>query len=360
MRNNHNKFAITLMHDSEFRKVYFFHDVRLTCQANHPAILALLEKMLAGFPVPQKIRGEATLRAFYYKNATRFPLSLPEDRVRIGKIRLLTGTIVRYYTGSNHAIEYQHYEALDPINAPILSIIDSDHANASIQLEHPERYEATFLGRYPLLMALGALLHPFGFEPCHAAAVSAPWDDRQGVLIVGDSGSGKTTLSLGCASSGFGFLGDDLVMLHTDPAGAAMQALTIGNEVSVRSPSLDLWQNLAFLRALPADRRDKRYCSIEQIRPGASKLQTTIRLLLFPRLTTGTRSTCIPLSKAAALQELIDQCISRKSMYPQAQQALFLHLSTLAEQAPAYRVAIARGTTDGPQLIGALLTGGAR
>jgi hypothetical protein len=109
---------------------------------------------------------------------------------------------------------------------------------------------------------------------------------------------------------------------------------------------------------LPADGRDKRYCSIEQIRPGASRLQTTIRLLLFPRLTTGTSSTCIPLSKAAALQELIDQCISRKGMAHQAQQALFLHLSTLAEQATAYRVEIARGTTDGPQLIRALLIGG--
>ncbi|MDQ2902180.1 MAG: hypothetical protein ABI456_03885 [Ktedonobacteraceae bacterium] len=348
------------MHDSEFSKVYFFHDVRLTCQANHPAILALLEKMLAGFPVPQKIRGEATLHTFYYDDAARFPLSLPEDRVRIGKIRLLTGTIVRYYTGSDRSTEYQHYEALEPINAPILSIIDSAHASASIQIEHPERYETSFLGRYPLLMTLGALLHPFGFEPCHAAAVTAPWDDRQGALIVGDSGSGKTTLSLGCASSGFGFLGDDLVMLRADPAGDAMQALTLGNEVAIRSPSLDLWQNLAFLRALPADQRDKRYCSVEQIRSGATRLQTTIRLLLFPRLTTGTRSTCIPLSKAAALQALIDQCLSRKSMYPQAQQALFLLLSTLAEQAPAYRIEIARGTTDGPQLLRALLTGGAR
>ena len=86
-------------------------------------------------------------------------------------------------------------------------------------------YQAAFLRRYVFLLALGQIMGRFGFEPCHAAAITAPWDDHQGALILGESGSGKTTLSLECASLGCGFLGDDLVMLRSNVGGWLNQRL---------------------------------------------------------------------------------------------------------------------------------------
>jgi len=339
-------------------KDYFFHDVRVTCQTNHPTILTILDHMLGIFPEPEKPRGEATYSVFCYDSASQFPVRLPHDRVRIETVRLLTNTKLKYYKSHDYTTEYQSYTPLPPINEAALSVINSHIALT--QLEMPEHYQTMFLRRYLLLIALGQLMRQYGFEPCHAAAITAPWDAEQGALIIGESGSGKTTLSLGCASTGCGLLGDDLVMLRENTEDETISAYTITHEVSVRSSTLELWESLSFLRDFPADLRDKRYCTIEQIRPGAAHIQAPIRLLLFPSLTTEKESRVTPLSKAGTLQELVDRCMSKGNMYPQTQERLFLLLSTLAQQAPGYRLTIARGTNEGPEIVCSLLRGNAR
>jgi len=47
------------LHKPLLSKVYFFHDIRIVCQTNHSAILAILDKMLAIFPEPGEVQGEA-------------------------------------------------------------------------------------------------------------------------------------------------------------------------------------------------------------------------------------------------------------------------------------------------------------
>ncbi len=336
-------------------KVYFFHDVRVTCYTNHPAILVLLDEMLGIFPEPGQLCGEVAYYILCYENPSQFPVQLPRDGIPLDTIRLLTNTKLTCYRSCDHATEYQSFAASLGCNAAVLTAISGTQNLALTQLEMPESYQAKFLRRYVLLMALGELVRPHGFEACHAAAVTAPWDTLQGALIIGASGQGKTTLSLGCASIGCGLLGDDLVMLREDAMDGTINAYAITHEVSVRPGTIDLWQTLSFMWALPADLRDKRYCSIEQVRTGAARFQTSIRLLLFPSLTAETQSTVTPLSKASTLQELVFQCVGKESTYPQAQERLFLLLSTLAEQAPGYRLTIASGANDGPQIARSLL-----
>ena len=337
------------------RKSYFFHDIRLSCQTNHPAILTMLDKILARFPEPCIVRGEASYAVFCYESVSQFPVQLPQAHVRMETLRLLTRTRLKYYRGLDDVNEYQYYEALPAINAPALSVINPAERTAFVQIEGPDRYQASFLLRYVFLIALGQLVRQFDFEPCHSAAITAPWDDEQGALILGDSGSGKTTLSLSCACEGSGLLGDDLIMLREDAG--IINAYSISADVSVRSGSIDLLPALSSLRAYPVDARDKRYCSIERIRTGATRARTPVRLLIFPSLATGGSSTLLPLSKAATLQTLIDYCSSAGNTYPQAQQRLFFLLSTLAEQARGYRLSVARGATDGPKLLHSLFTG---
>jgi hypothetical protein len=240
------------------------------------------------------------------------------------------------------------------VNAAALSVIDMKQNRALTQIEAPENYQTGFLRRYICLLALGRLLNAYGFQPCHAAAITSPWDTRQGALILGDSGSGKTTLSLSCATTGCGLLGDDLVMLRENQSNKGVDACAISDEVSIRSGSLALWPALSFLQHVPADQRDKRYCTIEQIQPAARRLQTSIRLLLFPSLTTATKSVVTRLSKASLLQELVDQCISKRNMSLQTQEQVFSLLGKLVEQAVGYHVALARGANDGPEIVRSL------
>ena len=335
-------------------KDFYFHDIRVTCQTNHPAIMAILDSMLGMFPEPDAPQGQANYTVLCHNQATYFPVPLPQQRRRIDTIRLLTDTKLKYYSSLDRATEFQSYEPLPTVNEAAVSVIDTAQNRALTQIVAPERYQAGFLRRYVCLLALGRLMYPFGFQPCHAAAITAPGDMRQGALILGDSGSGKTTLSLGCAIAGCGLLGDDLVMLREDNTGKGVDACSISNEVAVRSNSLALWPALSFLQQVPADQRDKRYCTIEQIHSGAMRQQTSIRLLLFPSLTTATESVVTRLSKASLLQELVDQCVSKRNMSMQTQEQIFSLLGTLVEQAAGYRIAIARGTNNGPEIVRSL------
>lgn len=339
-------------------KVYFFHDIRMVCQTNHPAILAILETMLGSFPEPAHIVGEATYTILCYENAAQFPVSLPlpRNRVRTDTLRLLTNTRLKYYRSRENALLYQSYAALPPVNETALSIIDSEQRSALTQIELSERYQPGFLRRYVLLLALGQLMQIYGFEPCHAGAITAPHNSRRGALILGSSGSGKTTLSIGCATIGCGLLGDDLVMLRHDRAQNSIGAYAISHEVAIRSGTLDLLPSLASLRTLPTDQRDKRYCQNEQIRTGSTRTSTPIHLLCFPSLTDEDSSTIIPLSKANTLQALVDECLGKKALPFSAQERVFAFLSQLAEQAIGYQLSIARGSNDGPGIVYSLLT----
>ncbi len=330
---------------------FFFHDIRISCQVNHPALLRAVDALLGSNPACDRPRGEADYHIYCTDEKAPFPAPLPLARARMGKTQLLTGTYLHYYRGTEDHNEYQSYTAQPGVNAAALSVIDVARRQALTQIAAPEDYNPAFLYRYVLLLALGRLVHPYGFEPCHAAAISAPWDHQQGALIVGTSGSGKTTLSLGCAIAGCGLLGDDLVMLRYEQAEETIKAYSIMPEIAVRSGSLALWEELSFLQAYPADARDKRYCRIERIRQGAACPHVPLRALVFPRLISGTQSTLIELSKAQTLQALIEECVSKRSVYPEEHQQLFSLLSILTEQAPGYRLNIAHGSTNGPEMV---------
>ncbi len=333
------------------QKNFFFHDIRVSCQASHPALLKVIETLLGSYPECDQPRGEVGYHLYCTDEKTLFPVPLPPTRIRMGKTQLLTGTYLKYYRNAEGHQEYQYYAAQPGINATVLSVINMERHLALTQLEQSEDYKPTFLHRYVLLLALGRLVHPYGFVPCHAAALSMPWDRQQGALLIGSSGSGKTTLSLGCTVTGCGLLGDDLVMLRYDQAEETVKAYSILPEIAARSGSLALWEELSFLQAYPVDTRDKRYCRIEHIRQGAAQTQVPIRVLLFPQLVSGTESSLVELSKAQTLQALIEECIGKESIYPGEQRQLFSLLSILTEQAPGYRLNIARGSTNGPELV---------
>src|SRR6185312_7047906 len=213
-------------------RAYFFHDIRVICQTNHPAVLDILDEMLSVFAPSELVRGELTYYVLCHESASSFPMRLPHTRIRTDTVRLLTNTRLKYYTSLDDTTEYQSSLALPPVNGTTLTVISRSEPILLTQLEQLEEYSTPFLRRYVFLLALGQALGRYGFEPCHAAAVTAPWNSQHGALIIGASGSGKTTLSLGCAIVGCGLLGDDLLMLHQQSEYDLIQARAITHEVS--------------------------------------------------------------------------------------------------------------------------------
>lgn len=74
-----------------------------------------------------------------------------------------------------------------------------------------------------VLVALLAALRPRGLFHLHAACVVAP--DGRSVLVPGESGAGKSTLASALAAAGFGYLGDDVVLLAVRRGGPRLLAL---------------------------------------------------------------------------------------------------------------------------------------
>src|SRR5579884_161580 len=318
------------------QKDYYYHDIRIICQTNHPALLAALEAVFGMFPEPAVVRSEASYALFCYESACQFPLPLPDDLIYSNTLSLFNQARLKTYWSQDHTTNYLHFVACSSASESALSIVQKEQRSALTQLEMPERYDLAFLRRYILLLTLGELLETCGFEACHAAAITAPWDNQLGALILGASGSGKTTLSLGCACNGYGLIGDDLVMLRQEPASEVISAYTLLPEVSIRNGTLDLYPQLSFLRPYSMDARAKRSCTIEEIRSGATCLCAPVRSLFFPSLTNAATSTAKLLSKATTLQLLIEYCISKGNMSAITQERLFRLLAALTEQAVGY------------------------
>jgi hypothetical protein len=340
----------------------YFHDIEFTCSTNQAAILELLDAVPHTFARPEHRRGEAYLVIICHEDTAHFAEQIPANRRHTETIRLITGTKLRYYIGCDDSSEYLAYAEEAGMNSEALSILHHEEHFALTWLGPLDQYNPFFLRRCVFTLVIGQLMRVFLYEPCHAATVTAPWDDRQGALIFGESGSGKTTLSLGCALSGFGLLGDDILMLReaapVDSPCGDIHAFALLSEVSVRTGTLDIWPQLAFLKTFPQDFRGKRHCAIEDIRPGLFRQSVAIRLLLFPTLVDSGQSYAIRLSKAQALAEMVERCMRIEKTYPQSQSRLFSLLGQLAEQAPGYRLMLVRDTHDGPRLLSELFARG--
>ncbi|QBD81734.1 hypothetical protein EPA93_39495 [Ktedonosporobacter rubrisoli] len=331
-----------------FAEMYACHGVQIACRTNRQQLVTMLDSLLAAFPLSSSLAGNAFYSLFSYDDVAQFPMQLPAQCIHTGTTCLQTNTLLKYYRTRDATIRYHSYSAQSGVNAAILSVLHSQFA--CTQIAAFAENEPSFLRRYVLVPALGQLLRTYGFFPCHAAAVTAPWDDQQSALILGASGSGKTTLSLGSTSIGCGLLGDDLVLLQADGSGE-IRVYSLMPEVSVRARTLDIWPALAFLKDYPEDKRGKRYCTIEQLRPGARRLQSSLKALVFPQISPATRSTLVPLSKAQTMQLLIEHCISKTNIEVNEQESLFALLSSLVEQTPGYRMYSAKGQQDSAYLM---------
>ncbi len=152
------------------------------------------------------------------------------------------------------------------------------------------------------IMATNA--HDF-FLGIHAGVVGGP----SGTLLMpGDPGSGKSTLTAALVHAGFRYFSDEMALLRDD-----LRVMPLPLSLCIKSTGLAvLASRFPELQHLPVhDRADgKRVAYLPPPgTPMVSDAAAPVRAILFPRYREGAPTRCRSLTKAAALQRLMAQCL---------------------------------------------------
>lgn len=157
--------------------------------------------------------------------------------------------------------------------------------------------------RASLEIALSLALRDLGLFHLHAAALVRP-AQGDAVLVVGGAGAGKTTTTITLASAGYGFLGDDALLVEDGPAGPRLCAFP--RPFHLGPATLAAFPRLAALAGPAKAHGDKRDLDPRGAFPGKSRPTAAApRLVLHPRIEPDQPTTLTPLVKAEALGNLV-------------------------------------------------------
>lgn len=180
-----------------------------------------------------------------------------------------------------------------PDGDDVVFITEDREIDRCAGLEHITAYTKMCL----LLIALD---RSADFCAVHAAALEA---HGLGLLLPGRSQSGKSTLAAALAAAGFGFLGDDTIVLAADTLDA--RAVPFG--ISVKDGAWDiLAARFPRLAGLPIHVRPdgKR---VRYLLPDALRLESRVpvKWVVFPEYSAGADAELVPLSRPVALSQLL-------------------------------------------------------
>jgi hypothetical protein len=179
---------------------------------------------------------------------------------------------------------------------------------------------------HPLLsVPMMELLKRRGLFSVHAAGASR---DGRALVLAGTSGCGKSTLSLALARAGFGFLGDDTLLLARREG---LRVLAFPDEIDLTEETVSLFPDIVpWLAPSPAGWR-KRQLRAAQAFGARVVWEAEPAVLVFPRVSGLPRSELRPIDPGEALFELAPNVLLTE---PRSSQA---HLDALAELARASR-----------------------
>jgi hypothetical protein len=133
----------------------------------------------------------------------------------------------------------------------------------------------------------------------HAGAVAAPSGD--GVILPGNPGSGKSTLVTGLVDEGYGYLSDEVAAI--DPSTG--QLLPYAKTLVLKEKSFDLFPALRANARGESFIRSQWFLHPDDIRPDAVAGPCDVRFVIFAQYTEGAPTELLPVSRSAAIQELM-------------------------------------------------------
>jgi hypothetical protein len=176
-----------------------------------------------------------------------------------------------------------------------------------------------------------------------------------GLLMVGDCGAGKTTLSLSLIRAGWGYVGDDVVLLDGWSAGD-VRAYGVRRGFACTQESAAQWPDWDDLMAtgIPLNRH-KRLLDLDKRYPGRAAAHCRPQVLLFPTLTGQAQTTLHALDQMPAFLHLLDRTGAGIRIEPETTPALLALLKRLVEQTQAYHLHLGRDVYSDPTRVAALL-----
>ncbi|MGE4170708.1 MAG: hypothetical protein AB7F28_08345 [Candidatus Margulisiibacteriota bacterium] len=193
----------------------------------------------------------------------------------------------------------------------------------------------------PFQVILNVILQQEQAQLTHAAAVAT---DAGAVLLIGKGGSGKSTTTLNCIHNGFGFVGEDYVVLtHAPP----YTVYSIYQSFKLTPQTLALFPHLAAFRANSPASDEKGLYFMSDIMRGNTCLAAPLKAIVqckvegeLNQLNPATASDILPALSVATMKQLI---------YTGKPTIDFL--ATVAKAAPCFKLSLALPLAEIPTLI---------
>jgi hypothetical protein len=171
----------------------------------------------------------------------------------------------------------------------------------------------------------------------HGGAVAG---DRGAVLIVGPSGSGKSTTALSCVADGWGYLGDDYVVL----AGGMLPVVHALYATAKLTPDSPVRGRFAGHVVPPRPDADKVVLDLDSHR----RLSAPLRAVVVPRVANLERGSLASTSPTEALRALAPSTILQ---HPHEAATGLATMAQLVRSVPAYRLDLAMDVTNAPTVL---------
>jgi hypothetical protein len=308
-----------------------------------------------------RIRGDAALVAAIAARLDQFAAARPE-------VSDLSVELLAIPRGATHQVRRPAGPVRPIYEAPLGEVVYGDVQDL-LYLEYgdwvrlrcdPTRGHTTFSVRssertnsallvYPLLsFALAETLKRRGLYRIEAAGLCL--GDRA-VVLAGPKGSGKSTLALALLRAGFGYLGDDLLLLRADRP--EWRVLAFPDALGIPDVSRRWFPDLAaWLAPGPTGERGERYLAVRSL-PGVQTVwQAQPGLVIFPRISHQAVSAWAPLAPELARQRLASNVLLTEL---QSSQAHFQAISSFAKASVAYSLELGDDLAAQPGRIRQLL-----
>jgi hypothetical protein len=190
----------------------------------------------------------------------------------------------------------------------------------------------------PLRTILHWVTSGHGLQMAHSAAIGT---DLGGVLLAGKGGIGKSTTALACLIAGMQYVGDDYVVIGTDPVPfvhSLYNSAKLEPDQTRRFP--ELWPETADSRQIIGE---KALTFVYQIYPERVKPGFPVRAILIPQVTYGSTTKMVKTSGAAALAAIAPSTIFQ---LPGAGRESLHALSEFVRRVPCYKLELGKDVSQ--------------
>jgi hypothetical protein len=200
-----------------------------------------------------------------------------------------------------------------------------------------------------LYAGLAPVLRRLGYFLIHAFATVK---DGKALLLVGESGSGKTTTGLTLCRLGWGYLANDVVILHNNRDGifAYPTPGAIGLAEQTDQPMMSTADDLRATGTGPG--LIKRYIPASNV-TGGWAARARVEAILFPQITDADSSRLDEIERPLLLAQLMENSIDGWDIDSLSDHTDFLH--KLATQAKGFRLSLARGAKEDPSYLDSIM-----